>query len=99
MTRLAVAAVAVLALSGCTATPHPEAEPRIVTVDKMVPVASPCVPATLGSAPDYPDTDEALKTASGPAQRYKLIGAGRPLRIARLNELEGVVAGCPKAAK
>lgn len=92
-------AAVLFALGGCARTPHPVPEPRVVTVEKMVAVASPCVPATLEPTPEYPDTDAALKAASGPAQRYKLIGAGRPLRVGRLNELEGVVAGCPRAAK
>ena len=78
-------------LAGCTTT-----QPEIRTVTVNVPVPQPCVPATLQPAPDYPDTDTALRTARDPAERYLLLGAGRPLRVARLNELETVVAGCPK---
>jgi hypothetical protein len=75
------------------------AEPRIVTVEVAVPVSSPCVPAKLGAAPEYPDTKEALQAAPDAASRLQLFAAGWPLKLARLNELEPVVAGCPKAAK
>ena len=33
-------------------------------------------------------------TATDAAERYLLYGAGRPLRVARLRELEIAVAGC-----
>lgn len=86
----------VLPLAACAS---PTIQERIVTVEVPVPVAAPCVPANLTSKPQYPDSDEALRTAPGPAERYQLLAAGRPLRVARLNELEVVVAGCPKAEK
>ncbi len=95
MRSLILAACALLA--GCASTP--DSEPRVVTVEVAVPVASPCVPASLGPAPEYPDTDEALRAAPDAASRYQLLGAGRLLRGARLNELEPVVARCPKAAE
>jgi hypothetical protein len=80
-------------LAACGAdTPPPE--PRVVTVEVKVPVKQPCVPVELEDAPVFPDTDEALRKASDAAERYQLMGAGRPLRIARLNELEAVVKGC-----
>lgn len=80
---------AALALSGCAATERPV---RIVTV--KVPVAVECVPATLGGAPTYPDTDEALREAIDAAERYRLVAAGRLLRGARLGELEPVILAC-----
>ena len=89
--------IAALALVGCASTPDPDVHERIVTVEVAVPVSQPCVPVTLGPAPDYPDTDEALRAAPDAATRYLLIAAGRLLRIARLGEVEPVVAACPKA--
>lgn len=90
------AVAASLLLTACSTT---GGEPRVVTVEMAVPVASPCVPASLGPAPDYPDTDEALRRAGDPAERYQLVIAGRALKDARLNEIEPVVAACPKAAR
>jgi len=79
-------------LCGCgTNTPPPAV---IRTVEVKVPVKQPCVPAGLDGAPSYPDTNDALLSAGDAAARYLLMGAGRALRIARLSELETVVAGC-----
>lgn len=86
---------AALLLSGCGATRTIE-KPVITVVEKPVPVQSPCVPKTLGAAPDYPDTDDALRAAPDASERYRLLAQGRPLRVARLTELETVVAGCPR---
>lgn len=92
-------------LSGCGAADQAHPQPIVTTIEIPVPVSSPCVPATLGPQPTYPDSDEALKATialpkeEGAAVRYQLLAAGRPLRQARLNELEPVVAGCPKATK
>lgn len=68
--------------------------PRVVTQEVQVPVAVSCVPANLRAAPDYPDTDDALKAAPGAADRMLMLGAGRQLRSQRLAELEPVVHGC-----
>lgn len=87
-----------LVLTAC-ATDGAVPEPRVVTVEVAVPVSSPCVPAGLAQPPEYPDTDLALRTAPDAASRLLLFAAGRLLRAARLNELEPVVAGCPKAAQ
>lgn len=87
-----------LFLAGCSNTVERE-RPIVTTVQVPVAVAAPCVPATLGAAPAYPDTDEALVAAPDAAVRYQLMGAGRKVRIGRLNELETVVAGCPKESK
>ena len=90
--------IVLLALAPLAACATPGAPPaRLVTVEVAVPVASPCVPAGLAAAPEYPDTDEALRAAPDAASRYLLTFAGRQLRSARLNELEPIVAACPKA--
>lgn len=94
---LAFPIAAALCLAGCSGRPQERPQPIVTTVEVAVPVAQPCVPATLGPAPDYPDTDEALKQAADAAQRYLLLVAGRILRAARLKELEIVAAGCPRA--
>lgn len=96
MTRWPAAALLLL-LAGCATDEAPPV--RTVTVEVAVPVASPCVPAGLAPAPEYPDTADALRAAPDAAQRLLLMAAGRLLRTARLNELEPVVAGCPKAAQ
>lgn len=92
---LVVAVPSLLGLTAC-ATTGTVPEPRIVTVEVAVPVASPCVPRKLGPPPEYPDTREALRLAPDAASRLQLFAAGWTLRVARLNELEPVVAGCPK---
>jgi hypothetical protein len=85
-----------LLLAGCGTTKIVQGAPIVTTVEVPVPVVAPCVPKSLASAPDYPDTNDALRAAPDAADRYRLLGAGRLLRSARLNELEGVVAGCPR---
>lgn len=94
--RMAVILLPAAAVAGCATTPKPQT-PIVVEHETAVPVVGGCVPASLGAAPDYPDTDAALKAAPNGAKRYQLMAAGRPLRVARLNELETVVAGCPRA--
>lgn len=86
-----------LPLAGCKTVERER--PIVTTIQVPVPVAAPCVPASLGAAPAYPDTDDALVAAPDAAVRYQLMGAGRKLRTGRLNELETVVAGCPKESK
>lgn len=93
------AVIPILLLAGCATKPCPVPPPVIVPVKVAVPVVGTCVPANLPDAPAYPDTDEALKAAPDAASRYQLLGAGRPLRVQRLKELEIVVGGCPKATK
>lgn len=97
MIRLIAAAVVLTLLAGCATTQTPEPVIRTVTVN--VPVPAPCVPATLAPAPEYPDTDSALRKATDAAERYLLVFAGRLLRDARLTQLETVVAACPKVGE
>jgi hypothetical protein len=52
------------------------------------------VPRNLPPAPRYPDTDQALRSAAGAADRYQLLAAGRLLRQRRLEDLERVIAAC-----
>ena len=82
---------ALLALTACASTPP---EPIVRTVEISAPVAVSCVPDSLGGPPDYPDTDEALRAAPGPAERYQLLIAGREARKARAGETEPVIALC-----
>lgn len=92
MKRLIIAAT--LALSAChNANPEPVLTPMAV----YKPVAVSCVPPAMESTPVYPDTDDNLRNAKDAAIRYQMLYAGRKLRIARLGELEPVVAGCQKA--
>lgn len=88
---------AALALGGCGAHPDVRPEPVLTPLVVNTPVATGCVPPNLDAAPEYPDTDTALKAAPGAAERYQLVYAGRKVRSARLAELEPIVARCPKA--
>lgn len=89
MIRPAILLSAIL-LSGCAA----DQERPVRTVTVRVPVQVECIPASLGEAPAYPDTDDALIGASDAAERYRLIAAGRKLRAARLGEIEPVIQIC-----
>ncbi len=85
-----VALLPLALLAGCTTA----REPVVRTVTVLKPVALSCVPETLSTAPDYPDTDDALLAAQDAAERYRLVAAGRLLRNARLGELEPVLLIC-----
>lgn len=93
---LVVLPITMLAACGHDQAPPPQ--PILTPIEVAVPVAAGCVPANLAAAPEYPDSDDALRQAAGPDARYQLLYAGRKVRIARTNELEPIVAGCPKAA-
>jgi hypothetical protein len=100
------AAAAAAALAGCASLRREPVElpaPVEVTlpapvVVEVTPPAGParasCVPRTVSPAPRYPDTDAALRSAPGAADRYQLMAAGRLLRQRRLEELERILAGC-----
>lgn len=84
--------VALFAASCKTVVP----EPIVKTVYVNVPVPQPCVPKSLGAPPVYVDSDDALRKAKDAAERYQLLYGGRIQRVARLGEVEPVVASCPK---
>jgi len=100
------AAAAAAALAGCASLRDKPVElpapvevtlPAPVVVEVTPPAGSgraDCVPRSLKPAPRYPDTDAALRSAPGAADRYQLMAAGRLLRQRRLEELERIVAGC-----
>lgn len=94
MKSLALLPLFLLAAACADKTPPPE--PVIKTVYVNVPVVGACVPKTLGSAPTYVDTDEALLNAPDAASRYQLLYGGRLQRVSRLGELEPIVQSCPK---
>jgi hypothetical protein len=94
MTRLALlAALAVFALVGCSS--QPKAEPIVDTVEVFVPVPVSCIPDETPAAPDtYSDTDEALLSAEGVDERYRLLIIGREERTLRLQEIEPLISTC-----
>lgn len=77
-------------LSGC-ATARPEPEIRIV--EKVVPVSVSCVPQGLPK-PDYTVAVADIIAAPDAASRYALTAAALAERIARLDVVEPVLAGC-----
>lgn len=88
----AAIAITALALAGCGTVAKPE--PQIRTVEIKVPVARPCVPENLPAPPTYRVTPaDILAAPEGPA-RLVLTGIALAERIARLNEVEPVVAKC-----
>ena len=105
-----LAGTAALALAGCQSLSarKPPPKPAVAPPGPMLTIPRPppppplpapaapraCVPKSLGQPPRYPDTDAALRTAGGAADRYQLLAAGRILRQQRLEELERVIAGC-----
>ena len=87
----------VLALSTAACAGRDRPEPEIRTVEVQVPVAQPCDAATrLGAPPDYPDSEEALVSASTLFDQLRLLLAGRLLRIARGEALERAVESCSR---
>lgn len=93
--RKLVALFALAFVAGCKTTPAPE--PIIETVEVIVPgETQPCVPKSLGATPEYVDNDSALRKAVDAAERYMLLWAGRTQRIAREQELNTVIDGCPR---
>jgi|GEM_PF-2337912 len=86
-----LAAIACLAvvLFGCGTAP-PE---RVVTQTVYVPTPVRCKAAARPSI-EYPDSDEALRTAPDMFERVKLLLAGRNTRSARIQELESSLKAC-----
>ena len=97
MIRNAVLVMLPLGLAACGGAGKARPEPILMPVEVVLPTTNGCVPANMAPAPDYPDTDDALRQAPDAAARYKLVFAGRKLKNARLNEVEPVIASCPKA--
>ncbi len=88
MKRLAILTVA-LALTACATDNAPK---PVTTVTVKIPVPTPCGPVV--PKPDFPDSDEALRTAPDLFTRVKLLVAGRLIRIAYERELEAVSTAC-----
>lgn len=85
-------------LAACGGAGKERPEPIIITQKVAVAVDAPCVPDTLGKAPEYVDTKDKLVAAVDAAVRLQLLYAGRAQREARLGELEPVVEGCPRGS-
>ena len=89
-----------IALTGCSTTPAPRAEPIIRTVDKIVKVDDPtcarALMARLGKIPEYPDSDERLQAVTDIFEGVRLLKAGRELRSERERQL---VAGLEECAQ
>lgn len=86
-----VAVLLLLFLAACASAPR---EPAVKVVEVKVPVPVTCVPKSLGPAPAYPDTDEAVRASAGPGDLLQLLAAGRLLRKQRSAEVEPVIAAC-----
>lgn len=80
------ALIACLALGGCATTGE--------TITVKVPVPVPCVSKDFPPPPTYPDTRTALTTAPDQAEFLRLLAAGWPLRVARLEALENALTIC-----
>jgi len=91
---LIIPLLSVLAACGTTGQVRPE--PIVVPQIVKVPIAAPCVPKSLGEPPVYVDTKDKLRAAADAAERMQLLYGGRAQREARLNEIEPVIAGCPR---
>jgi len=83
-------------VAGCGAKVQSTPEPIVVPVEVGVPITGACVPDTLGPPPAYVDETPALRAARDAAERYQLVLAGREQRRARLNEIEPIIAACPR---
>lgn len=89
---MAAGLAACLSLAACATTTPPE--PAVKIVEVRVPVPISCVPKDLGPEPTYVDTNEALKSAAGPEDRYQLLAAGRVQRKQRSAETEPILTRC-----
>jgi hypothetical protein len=89
--------VLALLLTACATTQAPE--PRIVVQEVRVPVDDPACAREArdrlrAEAPNYPDTDEALRRAASAFEGAQLLLAGRILRIAREAAIMGALEAC-----
>ena len=94
--KMIFSSLLLLTLGACAGRQSVAPTPIVVPQPVAVAVDSPCVPDTLGGQPIYVDTDDALKKADDAAERYQLLWAGRGQRISRLNEIEPIIAACPR---
>lgn len=87
-----------MVLAACSTTGRAPPEPIIRTVEIKVPVDDPaCARAaveSLGAAPAYPDTPEAIQAAPNLFERVKLLLAGRAMRKAREEALADALKAC-----
>jgi hypothetical protein len=94
-----ILALMLLPLAACATKELPRPEPIVVVKEVKVPVAVSCIPQTYNEKrPDYVDSNEALRAALDPGDRYQLLWAGRAQRIAREGENEAVISGCPRGS-
>ena len=78
-----------LLLTACASTHG--SSPQVLTVE--VPVAVSCRP-NLAAEPQWPDTDEAIRSASGLFARVQLLAAGRLVRLAWQRQLSAALKAC-----
>jgi hypothetical protein len=88
---------AVLLFLGLGACAHNTKEPFTVYQEVDKAVATSCVPAGLGPLPAGLLTREQLSAITDGPSRYVALAADWMARVARMEETEGVVAGCRKA--
>ena len=80
-----------LVLASCAS--RPPAQPIVRTIEVAVPIATPCR-VSVGPAPDYVESDDALRRAGDIFEAMKLRVAGREQRQAREAVLEAALDGC-----
>jgi len=78
-------------VAACASAPTPE--PVVRTVEVAVPIATPCR-VSVGPAPAYVDSADALRQAADIFEAMKLRAAGRAQRQAREAVLEAALDGC-----
>lgn len=77
--------------AACASAPPPE--PVVRTVEVAVPIATPCR-VSVGPAPAYADSADALRQAADIFEAMKLRAAGRAQRQAREAVLQAALDGC-----
>lgn len=78
-------------VAACASTPPPETVVR--TIEVAVPIATPCR-VSVGPAPTYVDSADALRQAADIFEAMKLRAAGRAQRQAREAVLQAALDGC-----
>lgn len=78
-------------VAACASAPPPE--PVVRTVEVAVPIATPCR-VSVGPAPAYADSADALRQAADIFDAMKLRAAGRAQRQAREAVLQAALDGC-----